>query len=201
MALNTLLMDLPMPTRSTSPNRETASTSRAKDKHGHAASDHAGSQVSPEVRKILQGFKLEDVPTHLLRRAHFRAEEMFAQTFASDSITPRQKAALVILYQEPGLSQSALADRLFMDRNTMAEMVKRLSAAGLIQRVAAKDDQRAYQLFLAPEGARLLERVMPRDVEVERRFMALLPDEYRPLFLKCLRIIVEAQQDSEPPAS
>ena len=146
--------------------------------------------ITAEVRKILDEFRLEDVGSHLLRRAHFVAEEMFSQEFSDESLTPRQKAALVIVYQQPGLNQNALADRLFMDRNTVAEMVKRLAASGLLKRVSAKDDQRAYQLFLAADGVALLNRVMPRDVLVERRFLERLPEEYRPLFLKCVRMIV-----------
>ncbi|MGE0315682.1 MAG: MarR family winged helix-turn-helix transcriptional regulator [Lautropia sp.] len=147
--------------------------------------------LRPEVREILDAFQLGDVGTHLLRRAHFMAEEAFAQEFADESLTPRQKAALVTVYQQSGLNQNALADRLFMDRNTVADMVRRLVSAGLLYRVAAKDDQRAYQLFLAPGGADLLNRVMPRDLAVEQRVLGRLPEEYRPLFVKCLRILVE----------
>jgi DNA-binding MarR family transcriptional regulator len=147
-------------------------------------------QVLPPVRALLDEFHLEDVGSHLLRRAHFVAEELFATEFADESLTPRQKAALVIVYQQPGLNQNALADRLFMDRNTVAEMVKRLVATQLLRRVGAKDDQRAYELFLAPAGARLLNRVLPRDALVERRLLERLPEEYRPLFVKCLRMLV-----------
>ena len=149
--------------------------------------------VVPTVRRILEDFRLEDIGSHLLRRAHFVAEELFAQEFADESLTPRQKAAMIIVYQQPGLNQNALADRLFMDRNTVAEMVKRLVAGSLLRRLAAKDDQRAYELFLAPAGAALLNRVMPRDALVERRVLEKLPEEYRPLFVKCLRLLVEQQ--------
>lgn len=152
--------------------------------------------ISAPSRKILDDFRLEDIASHLLRRAHFAAEELFAQEFADESITPRQKAALVMLYQNPGLNQHALADRLFMDRNTVAEMVKRLAFSGLIRRSPARGDQRAYELFLAPDGAALLDRVMPRDMRVEREVLERLPAEYRPLFIKCVRLIVEP-----PPAA
>lgn len=152
--------------------------------------------ISEEVRRVLDDFHLENVLSHLLRRAHFRAEEIFAEEFAAESITPRQKAVLVILYHSPGLSQNALADRLFMDRNTVAEMVRRLVSSGLVLRVPAKEDRRAYELFLAPEGARLLDRVMPRDLEVERRIAERLPPEYRPLFTKCLRLLIDPDAEA-----
>lgn len=152
--------------------------------------------VSEPVRDLLRQFRLEDIGSHLLRRAHFFAEDLFAQEFVSESITPRQKAALVTLYKQPGINQNALADRLFMDRNTVADMVRRLAANGLIRRLPAGDDQRAYGLFLAPAGAEVLNRVMPRDARVEQRLLERLPEEYRPLFVKCLRLIVERQASS-----
>lgn len=156
-----------------------------------AAVPDARELLDPTVRRTLDEFRLEDVASHLLRRAHFSAEDLFAQEFADESLTPRQKAALITVYRQPGLNQNALADHLFMDRNTVAEMVKRLVAASLLHRLPAKEDQRAYELFLAPAGARLLNRVMPRDIVVERRLLEKLPEEYRPLFVKCLRILVE----------
>jgi DNA-binding MarR family transcriptional regulator len=161
-----------------------------RNKTARAAEDPRA-LVTPEVREILDHFHLGNVLSHLLRRAHFIAEEVFAGEFAAESITPRQKAILVILYQCPGLSQNALADRLFMDRNTVADMVRRLVSAGLIRRAHAKDDQRAYELFLADAGAQMLNAVMPRDIEVERRLAERLPPEYLPLFVKCLRLLID----------
>lgn len=159
----------------------------------HEAPDTQGGQalVAPHVRAQLNDFHLEGVVSHLLRRAHFLAEDLFAQEFADEAMTPRQKAALIAVFQKPGLSQNALADRLYMDRNTVADMVRRLVGAKLLLRITAPDDQRAYQLFLAPAGAALLNRVMPRDAEVEARVLARLPEEYRPLFMKCLRMLVD----------
>ena len=180
--------------RSRRPKAQLADAARAPSRRPKQHPD-ARAQVVPAVRQLLDDFRLEDVASHLLRRAHFMAEELFSQEFAGESLTPRQKAALVAVYQHPGLNQNALADRLFMDRNTVAEMARRLAAAGLLRRAAAKDDQRAYQLFLADAGAALLNRVMPRDLLVERRVLERLPEEYRPLFMKCLRMMVE------PPAS
>ena len=145
--------------------------------------------ATKEVEVLLRQFRLEDVPSHLLRRAHFKAEEIFATTFAEEGVTPRQKAALVLLHQEPGLNQNALAERLSMDRNTVAEMVRRMSTGGLIERRPSPGDARAYQLFVAPGGVELLNRVMPRDAAVEDQLLAMLPEEYRGLFVKCLRLI------------
>ena len=158
----------------------------------------ARAQVTPKVRRILDSFTLREIGSHLLRRAHFVAEDLFTQEFADESLTPRQKAALVTVYQNPGLSQNALADHLHMDRNTVAAMVKRMVDAHMLQRVAARSDNRAYELFLAPKGAQVLDRVMPRDALVEARLLEHLPEEYRMLFIKCLHLIVDGhEQESD----
>lgn len=131
----------------------------------------------------------------------FRGRGIVLREFEGDSLTPRQKAALVIVYQSPGLNQNALADRLFMDRNTVAEMVKRLAAGGLLHRTSAQADQRAYELFLAPAGAQLLNKVMPRDALVEARVLERLPEEYRALFVKCLRLLAAPLPDRQSGSS
>ncbi|WP_324747521.1 MarR family winged helix-turn-helix transcriptional regulator [Pseudomonas veronii] len=118
------------------------------------------------------------------------AEDLFNAEFSAEGITPRQKAALVVVSQNSGLTQNALAGLLFMDRNTVAEMVKRLCTNGLISRVSAKNDQRAYGLYLTADGAELLDRVLPRDFDVEKKLLERLPEEYRSLFLKCLKLMV-----------
>jgi hypothetical protein len=117
--------------------------------------------VTKDVQLLLSQFRLEDVPSHLLRRAHFKAEEIFATTFAEEGVTPRQKAALVLLHQEPGLNQNSLAERLSMDRNTVAEMVRRMSTSGLVERRPSPGDARAYQLFVAPGGIPWAVRQVP----------------------------------------
>jgi DNA-binding MarR family transcriptional regulator len=186
---------------SANPASASAARRRGDSRRGgraRAESVDARALIAPPVRELLDRFRLEDVGSHLLRRAHFLAEDIFPQEFASESITPRQKAALVTIYQQPGLNQNALADRLFMDRNTVAEMVRRLALNGLVRRVQAAGDQRAYELFLAPAGAAMLERVMPRDARVEQLVLERLPEEYRALFVKCLRLIVEPRATREP---
>lgn len=150
--------------------------------------------LSKPARLALDQFKLENVISHLLRRAHFAAEDVFAREFAAEDITPRQKAALIAVYQQPGVNQNALAALLFMDRNTIAEMASRLAARGLIKRAPASDDRRAYQLFLTPTGASLLERVILRDAEVERQIIAKVPAKDRAIFTRCLRLLAPSRE-------
>ncbi len=148
--------------------------------------------VTEETQALLRNFRLQDIPSHLLRRAHFKAEGLFANKFSSEGITPRQKAALVLLYQQPGLNQNALSERLAMDRNTVTEMIRRMVRSGLIERRSSPTDARSYQLYVAPDGIRILNLVMPRDASVEEQLLSPLPEEYREIFVECLRLIAES---------
>lgn len=149
----------------------------------------ATAQLSDPARRALDEFRLENVMSHLLRRAHFAAEEVFAKEFAAEDITPRQKAALIAVYQQPGINQNELSARLFMDRNTVAEMVARLVRRALLKRRPSPEDRRAFQLFLAPKGGALLDRVILRDAQVERKIEAAIPGKDRAALLRCLRLL------------
>jgi DNA-binding MarR family transcriptional regulator len=138
----------------------------------------------------LDDFVLTDVVSHLLRRAHFRAEELFSQEFGKDGLTPRQKALLITAYQNPGANQNELADKIAIDRNSFAEMLNRMVAAGYVRRQKAKEDARAYEISITQRGIDLLVEVLPRDKRVEERVIEPLPPELRPLFIKCLKIMV-----------
>lgn len=133
---------------------------------------------------------MRDVVSHLLRRAHFRAEEIFSREFAEEGLTPRQKALLITAYQNPGANQNELAEKIAIDRNSFAEMVNRMVANGLIKRERARNDGRAYELFITTKGVQLLNVIMPRDRQVESAVIEPLPAELRPLFVKCLKILV-----------
>lgn len=180
----------------TSAKKPAKSTKQARARRvafsGPDVANDAGLVARP-ARQALDHFKLENVISHLLRRAHFAAEDVFAREFATEDITPRQKAALIAVYQQPGVNQNALAALLFMDRNTIAEMASRLARRGLIKRSPASSDRRAYQLFLTPKGVSLLERVILRDAEVERQIIEKVPVKDRAVFTRCLRLLAQSR--------
>lgn len=149
------------------------------------------SEFTKEVQAILNDFRLEEVVSHLLRRAHFIAEDIFSHEFSTESITPRQKAVLVIVTQNPGLKQSELAEHLYVDRNTITDIVKRLCTNELLVRKSCKEDQRAYELNISSKGIELLNKILPRDLLVEKKILKRVPKEYQPIFLKCLKLMID----------
>jgi len=78
--------------------------------------------------------QLERSATHLIHRAGQRATDIFQAEARDSGLTPRQFAVLMTIAEEEGLTQTDLVDRTGIDRSTLADIVARLLARGLIQR-------------------------------------------------------------------
>jgi DNA-binding MarR family transcriptional regulator len=147
----------------------------------------------------LADFRLEENVSHLLRRAHFRAESLFAARLEASGLTPRQKALLIAAYQQPGSTLSSLAEAIVLDRQTTAEMAERLVRRKLLARRRSVTDRRAYEVWITPAGLDLIRAVMPADALVSEEILAPLPPEYRPLFIKCLHLMVDSDGHTSGP--
>ena len=108
---------------------------------------------------------------HLLHRAGQCAEELFQAEIGDVDLTPRQLAVLNAVAENEGLSQTGIVERTGIDRSTVADIVRRLSKKGLLQRRRTKEDARAYAVKLTDEGEKLLRRVSPMAKKVDQRIL------------------------------
>lgn len=76
-------------------------------------------------------------------------------------ITYPQYLVMLALWEQDGLSVSALGARLFLDSGTLTPLLKRLEATGLIQRIRDTQDERRVHIHLSAEGQSLKERAQP----------------------------------------
>lgn len=102
--------------------------------------------------------KLDDLPGHLFRRLHQLAVARFTAEMDKAGLTPIQWAALMTTSQRPGLDQSTLSREIHIDTSTIAGVLDRLEARGLIQRRPSPDDRRLRLVYLSDEGAALLKQ-------------------------------------------
>jgi DNA-binding MarR family transcriptional regulator len=129
-------------------------------------------------------------PIHLLHRAGQCAAEIFHKELPGD-LTPRQLAVLVTVAQNEGLSQTGLVERTGIDRSTLADVARRLTKRGLLQRRRTKEDARAYAVKLTDEGRRVLRLAEPSGKRVDARVLNALPSGHREEFITALKTIVE----------
>ncbi|MDO9530788.1 MAG: MarR family transcriptional regulator [Deltaproteobacteria bacterium] len=80
-------------------------------------------------------------------------------------ITPEQWGILRVLWEEEGLSQKEIGDRLFKDKPNVTRMLDALERKGLIFRQPT--DRRRYSIFLTKEGKKLQAELLPIVLQVQ----------------------------------
>src|SRR5215217_6124353 len=73
-------------------------------------------------------------------------------------LTYPQYLAMLVLWEQDGLSVSELGERLYLDSGTLTPLLKRLEAAGLIARIRAVEDERRVHITLTAAGRKLKSR-------------------------------------------
>jgi DNA-binding MarR family transcriptional regulator len=135
---------------------------------------------------------LDALPGHYIRRLQQIAVAIFLEETGEQGITPVQFAALAVVARHPQTDQRTLARRIGFDTSTIGGVVDRLEARGLLQRNTSAQDRRVRLLTLTDAGAALLSAVVPTMLRAQQRMLAPLAPDDRPLFLRMLRQLVEA---------
>lgn len=65
--------------------------------------------------------------------------------------------ALVVIAARPGITASQLAASLGMKRPAVSHVLKGLAKRAWVERVRTTSDQRSVQLFVAPDGQRIIQ--------------------------------------------
>ncbi len=73
-------------------------------------------------------------------------------------LTYPQYITLMALWEEDGISVSALGERVALDSGTLTPLLKRMQAAGWLQRQRDAQDERRVRIVLTPAGRALRER-------------------------------------------
>jgi DNA-binding MarR family transcriptional regulator len=132
-------------------------------------------------------FKLDDQVGHLLRRAYQRAAAYLAARIRRYDLTPVQFATLVRLWEQGALSQNQLGRLVAMPPANIHSLVRRLEARGLVRRAADDTDKRLLNVSLTDEGRRLVEQLIPLDMESTEDALSALDAGERETLYRLLR--------------
>ena len=139
--------------------------------------------------------RLDELPGHYIRRLQQIAVAIFMQETIEFGITPVQFAALQTVADQPGLDQRTLARTIGFDTSTIAGVIDRLEARGLMNRRPAPADRRVRLLSLSDQGQRLLNDVVPSMLRAQQRMLAPLPHAERDEFIRMLHVLVTANNE------
>lgn len=140
-------------------------------------------------------FDLDVLPGHYIRRLQQIAVALFLQETADHGVTPVQYASLHTVALTPGIDQRTLARTIGFDTSTIAGVIDRLEARGLMLRSASTDDRRVRLLTLTAEGHALLAAIVPDMLRAQERILDPLPRGERREFMRMLRALVTANNE------
>ena len=132
---------------------------------------------------------LDRSPSHLLHRALQRALDIYAETSGPTAVTQRQYTVLSAVAAREGLTQAELVRATGIDRSTLAELVARMLAKGLIGRERSSEDGRANTVSLTDKGRAVLDDAGPRAAAADEAILKLVPKAKRVGFMAGLRAL------------
>lgn len=101
-----------------------------------------------------------------LYSANLAMGKLYRQLLAGLDLTYPQYLVMLVLWEGDGITVSELGERLFLDSATLTPLLKRLQAAGLVQRTRGTRDERQVIVTLTDQGRALREKAGQVPVDV-----------------------------------
>ena len=130
----------------------------------------------------------------LLRRAWYSLNQAFRRRIAHLGITPDQFTVLrTLLEGDPdGMSQRELTTAMSSDANTVASLLRRMEAAGLLVRAPDEEDRRAHRIQLRNIGRAQYAAARAIAIALQTEVLSDLPAAQREIFLLNLTTVAAA---------
>lgn len=138
------------------------------------------SPMVPDPERSL-GFLIHDV-ARLLRRNFNRGVQ-------SLGLTQTQWRAIAQLSRNEGINQVTLADILEIQPISLARLLDRMQASGLIERRPDPRDRRAVRLYLTAEAEPILAALRAQAAETQRRALGAMAEEGHGQLIEALRAL------------
>lgn len=101
-----------------------------------------------------------------LYSASLAMNKLYKPLLETLDLTYPQYLVMLVLWESDGLTVSGIGERLFLDSGTLTPLLKRLEAAGLVERQRDSEDERRVIVRLTSAGRRLRQKAgdIPRCV-------------------------------------
>src|SRR5579859_8066008 len=112
-------------------------------------------------KKPRYSFPLEESTGYLLRKTHRSFARAVQKEIAPRGVTIGMWYFLRILWEEDGLTQRELSQRVEMMEPTTATALRNMEERNLVRRVRNATDKRKVNIYLTDEGRALREVLLP----------------------------------------
>lgn len=128
---------------------------------------------------------IEEEIRQLLNTLTTESRKLYAQKFRELDIHIGQEAALCHLWEEDGISQTALRKQMGCEASTLSNMIRKLEQDGVVYRDKDERDGRSMNVFLTEKGKELqapIQKIWTG--QQEKMLEGILPEEQ--LFMRRL---------------
>ncbi|MCC3303583.1 MarR family winged helix-turn-helix transcriptional regulator [Sneathiella sp. HT1-7] len=132
---------------------------------------HDKAKNSKKVLDAIRTTALDEVVGFHMRKAILRAQSTFA-TVAGKKLMTGQYSVMAIINENPGRTQSAIAEAAGLDRSSLVPILNKFEDEGLILRAPVKGDKRAYAVRLTKKGERELAELESKVREIEAKVIS-----------------------------
>jgi DNA-binding MarR family transcriptional regulator len=122
-----------------------------------------------------------------LRMAQEAAFDAFSHLSREIGESPGRFATLVLIGENPGISQSTLGQAAGRDKSSMTPVLDDLVRRGLVARARSDQDRRTYRLNLTAAGAKTLARLTACARRHEQNLDRLIGPRDRARFMQVLK--------------
>jgi MarR family transcriptional regulator, organic hydroperoxide resistance regulator len=114
--------------------------------------------LSDEIPAAMPGMSLDEQLCFALYAASRAMTGCYRPGLDEVGLTYPQYLVMLVLWEHRSVSVNQLSDRLQLSTGTLSPLLKRLEAAGLLERRRRTDDERQVQLTVTDAGMALQER-------------------------------------------
>lgn len=147
-----------------------------------------------ETKTSIDYSLLNSLVGYRLRRAQLAYFENFTATCADSGITPGLFGILAIVRNNPGLTQTAVAQAIETDRSAMVAAVDKLEKLDLIERQASENDRRSYALYLTEHGIRFTDDLHKKVLAHEAHFEQVMNSGEKEWLLSILTRVIDLER-------
>lgn len=130
-----------------------------------------------------------------LRRAQLSAYKDYGRFMDVLNLRPAQFAVLVLIRENPGLSQSTIGQILGIQRANFVSLLDELENRGWVERRSSQRDRRSFALHLTKQGETFMKRANAAHLEFEKVMSQRLGEHATKLLLRLLNEFADAGQD------
>ena len=102
-----------------------------------------------------------------------------------------QPRFLFELEKSPGISQTELAERLNVSKETVSVTLKRLEHTDFIERLACSEDKRCKKLYLSDKGFEIVKRLKINFNRINNGMFACLSDEDQITAIRLMELMLD----------